>query len=257
MKKYLVLALLAALGGASVQATQAQTAAPSHADAHPHWAYKGALDPLHWGDIEADFAGCKLGHNQSPIDIRKAVKTKLPALAFGYTLGPAEVVNTGHSIQVNLAQGGTLKLDTGNYQLLQFHFHTPSEEKIKGKAYPLVAHLVHRDDTGHLSVAAVLFKLGQENPVLAKIFALMPEHEGAKAELPGGLNAADLLPAHQGYYTFMGSLTTPPCSEGVRWEVLKEPVQMSAAQLAQFQKLYPMNARPVQPLHGRKVQQSR
>jgi len=223
----------------------------------PHWGYEGHAAPAKWGDLQPDFATCKLGAEQSPIDIRGAAKADLPALGLAYTPGAAEVVNNGHTIQVNLSAGGTATLPTGAYQLLQFHFHTPSEEKIAGKSYPLVAHLVHRNAEGKLAVVAVLFKEGKENAALAPVFAAMPSKAEDKASLKDGFNASALLPAKLGYYAFVGSLTTPPCSEGVRWQVLKDPVEISKAQLASFRKLYAMNARPVQPLGKRVVQESK
>ena len=152
--------------------------------------------------------------------------------------------------------GGTVDLASGTYKLVQYHFHVPSEEKIGGKAYAMVAHLVHRDDAGRLAVVAVLFKEGKANPALAKVLAVMPAKEGGKAALESGANAADLLPASHTYYAYVGSLTTPPCSEGVRWQVLKRPVEMSREQLAAIRKLYPMNARPVQALNGRKIEEN-
>lgn len=227
-------------------------AAEGHAK---HWGYTGHEGASHWSELQADYATCKLGKEQSPIDIKGAKKsTDLPALGFDYTNGAAEVVNNGHTIQINLSAGGQVKLASGSYKLLQFHFHTPSEERFNGKAYPLVAHLVHRNDAGQLAVVAVLFKLGKMNPALAKVFDVMPVKAEDKVEMAGGFSPADLLPAKQTYYAFAGSLTTPPCSESVRWQVLKEPVEMSKAQLTQFKKLYPMNARPVQPLNGRVLQ---
>ncbi|NRR30591.1 carbonic anhydrase family protein [Oxalobacteraceae bacterium] len=248
MKKIILPALLAL-------AFTSASAAEKTAEA-PHWSYQGHAGASHWGDLQSDFATCKLGTEQSPIDIRGAVNADLPALGFQYVPSKAEVVNNGHTIQVNLAAGSTVKLASGDYQLLQWHVHTPSEEKVNGKAYPLVAHLVHKNADGKLAVVAVLFKQGKSNPVLAKVFAAMPAKADQKAELAEDFNPADLLPAKQGYYAFKGSLTTPPCSEGVQWQVLKQPVEMSAAQLKTFRKLYPMNARPVQPLNGRTLQQS-
>lgn len=221
---------------------------------HAHWEYKGHAGASHWGELDKAFETCKLGTEQSPIDIRAAKKSgELPAIGFGYTAGDAEVVNNGHTIQVNLPAGGTVKLASGDYKLLQFHFHTPSEEKVNGQAYPLVAHLVHKNDAGELAVVGVLFREGKENAALAKVFAAMPKEEGGKAALDGGFDAAALLPKTQTYWAFKGSLTTPPCSEGVKWQVLQTPVELSKAQLATFRKLYPMNARPVQPLNGRIV----
>jgi carbonic anhydrase len=154
---------------------------------------------------------------------------------------------------VNLPAAGSATLDGVEYKLLQFHFHTPSEEKIDGKSYPLVAHLVHKNAEGQLAVVAVLFKAGKENAALKPVFDHLPAKEGETRKLDVAVDAADLLPANRAYYAFTGSLTTPPCSEEVRWQVLKTPVELSSSQLAAFRKLYRMNARPVQPLNGRKV----
>jgi carbonic anhydrase len=241
-----------ALGAASLSASVAVCAAEGHA---PHWDYqKGHTGPAHWNELEDGFAGCKLGKTQSPIDIRGAKKAKLAPIGFNYAAGDAEVVNNGHTVQVNLSQGGAIKLADGDYALLQFHFHTPSEEKINGKSYPLVAHFVHKNADGKLAVVAVLFKLGKENAALKPVFDALPAKSGDKAALAGGLDPAAILPAGRSYYAYTGSLTTPPCSEGVQWHVLKDGVTLSAAQLKAFQKLYPMNARPVQALNGRSVQ---
>lgn len=244
MKKILLMlaAALAAMGSAQAAGTAA------------HWEYKGKAGAAHWGELEQDFAACKLGKAQSPIDIRHE-KAGAPApIGFGYTAGEADIVNTGHTVQVNLPHGGTAHLASGDYQLVQLHFHTPSEERIHGKRYPLVAHLVHKNAAGELAVVAVLFKEGKENTALKPVFAELPAHEGDHRAIAGEFDAGALLPAGHGYYAYMGSLTTPPCSEGVHWQVMKEPVDISKAQLSAFRKLYPMNARPVQPLNGRVVE---
>ncbi len=227
-------------------------------DDKPHWGYQGKTGAQAWGDLEPGFAVCKLGKFQSPIDIRdaQAKQAALPPLRFAYAPAAAEVVNNGHTIQVNLPAGGTLGLADGDYKLLQFHFHTPSEEKINGRAFPMVAHLVHQDAAGKLAVVAVLFKQGRENAALRTVFANLPAMAGDKRALPAPISLADLLPAERGYYRFKGSLTTPPCSEEVSWQVLKQPVEISKAQLDAFRKLYPMNARPTQPLNGRTVEQN-
>lgn len=233
-------------------------AAPAFAGGgHAHWGYEGHHGATHWGDMEEGFKTCRLGRQQSPIDIEsKAVeKADLKPIGFAYAAGTAEVVNNGHTVQVNLLAGGSANFEGGDHQLLQFHFHTPSEEKIDGKAYPLVAHFVHKNAEGKLAVVAVLFKLGRENAALKPVFGQLPAKEGESLKLES-LDPAAVLPADRAYYAFMGSLTTPPCSEEVRWQVLKTPVEISPGQLAAFQKLYKMNARPVQPLHGRKVQAS-
>jgi carbonic anhydrase len=246
--------LTPAFSSLALAAALAATGTAQAATDHAHWEYKGHAGAAHWGDLDKSFETCKLGGEQSPIDIRGAKKNaELPAIGFGYQAGAAEVVNNGHTVQVNLPEGGTVKLPSGEYRLLQFHFHTPSEEKVNGKAYPLVAHLVHKNDAGELAVVGVLFREGKANAALQKVFDAMPAEEGGKAALDGGFDAAALLPARQGYWAFKGSLTTPPCSEGVKWQVLHQPVEVSKAQLAAFRKLYPMNARPVQPLNGRIV----
>jgi carbonic anhydrase len=222
-----------------------------------HWEYTGKAGAANWSELDQTFATCKLGKEQSPVDIRGAKPAKLAPLAFSYTAGPAQVLNNGHTVQVNLADGGGLDLaEDKRYKLVQFHFHTPSEELIKGKRYPLVAHLVHKNDAGELAAVAVLFKEGKENQALQPIFADLPAAYGEKRALADGFNAETLLPARRGYYAFQGSLTTPPCSEGVRWRVLTTQVDISKQQLAAFRKLYPMNARPVQPLNGRVIQVS-
>ncbi len=232
-------------------------AAEHHGHHAPHWGYGGNAGPGHWGSLEKDFETCKLGHEQSPIDIstKATQKADLPAIGTSYKSSAGELVNNGHTIQVNLADGGAAQLPSGSYRLLQFHFHTPSEEKIDGKHFPLVAHLVHKNEAGNLAVIGVLFKQGKENQALKDIFAALPAHEGKEA-LKSDFDATALLPANLGYYAFKGSLTTPPCSEGVAWQVLKTPVELSRAQLQAFQKVFKMNARPVQPLNGRQVLES-
>lgn len=230
------------------------TSGPSHPP--HHWSYAGATGTTHWAELESDFLTCKSGHQQSPIDIVGVAKTHLPSIGFNYLPAKAEVVNNGHSIQVNLLSGNNqIQLGNDNFKLLQFHFHTPSEEKINGKSYPMVAHMVHRNAEGKLAVVAVLFKLGRENRALRKMFSALPEKEDEKVELVEDFNPADLLPGNKAYYSFMGSLTTPPCTEGVRWQVLEEPVEISKAQFRKFQRLYPMNARPIQPKYHRRVEE--
>lgn len=224
-------------------------------DHKAHWSYSGDQGPAEWGSMEPGFSACKLGKEQSPIDIRNGKVEKLPALGLHYKTSGAEVVNNGHTIQVNLADGGVLDLDGVPYKLVQFHFHTPSEERVNGKSFPMVAHLVHQNSKGELAVVAVLLKEGKANAALDPVFANMPRAEDQKAALDAQVSPIDILPAEHGYYKFMGSLTTPPCTEGVRWQVLEQPVEVSREQIAAFRKLYPMNARPVQPLNARTIEQ--
>lgn len=223
--------------------------------AGPHWEYEGHHGPAHWGEMDKDFEVCGLGKQQSPIDIRATEKKAgLPALAFDYSASPLKIVNNGHTVQVNMDAGGGLLVDGHAYRLAQFHFHTPSEEMVKGSRYSMVAHLVHKDEAGKLAVVAVLIRKGKENAALKTVFDNMPIAAGPVHSVEGlGINVADLLPAKRGYYQFEGSLTTPPCSEGVKWYVLSTPVEASVAQIKAFQKLYRHNARPTQPLNGRVV----
>ncbi|WP_443191530.1 carbonic anhydrase [Pseudomonas indica] len=243
--------LLGAVSALSVSVTLAAEPTPP-----THWSYQGENGPDHWAQMDPGFSTCALGKMQSPIDIRNAVKADLPEIQFDYTAGPAEVVNNGHTIQVTLPKSGSIDIGGSRYELLQFHFHTPSEEKVAGMAFPMVAHFVHKSADGQLAVVAVLIKEGHENPGLAKVLAALPTKEGESHPLEVQLNPADILPPQHGYYAFTGSLTTPPCSENVRWQVLKQPIELSHKQIVSFQHLYPMNARPTQPLNGRKIEES-
>ncbi len=164
--------------------------------------------------------------------------------------------NNGHTVQVNLPAGNTLEVGDQRYELLQFHFHTPSEEHIRGQSSPMVAHFVHKNAAGELGVVAVLIRAGRPNPALEPLFRHLPRAGERIIVDDLSLDLAGVLPKSLGYYDFSGSLTTPPCSEGVHWMVLKEPVTLSARQIDAFRKLVGRNARPVQPLNARLVQES-
>ncbi len=222
------------------------------------WSYEGEHGPTHWGDVKSDYAMCKTGKNQSPIDIKSAVKSDLPPIQFAYQPAQLRIINNGHSIQVNYAEGSFITVGGKPYQLVQFHFHHPSEEKIKGKSFEMVAHLVHKSVEGKLAVVAVLIKKGQANVFIETLWSHLPKEEGLEETLEDvTIDASGLLPAQHGYYTYTGSLTTPPCTEGVTWYVLKTPIELSSAQISQFTHFYKHNARPVQPLDGRVVSESR
>lgn len=223
---------------------------------HQHWAYEGHDGPSHWANLDPGYHVCGTGHRQSPIDIhRKAATPKdLPALVFDYRPAPLDIVDNGHTVQVNYAPGSALLIGGKRYELIQFHFHHPAEEAIDGKHFEMVAHLVHRDSAGELAVVAVPLKEGHENALIAALWSNLPkegDHEPAHAKID--INAGDLVPADHSYYAYSGSLTTPPCSEGVRWSVLEKPMEVSKAQIATFAKRYPDDARPVQSLNGRDV----
>lgn len=221
----------------------------------PHWEYEGEAGPSKWANVDSAFKTCGMGKRQSPIniEIRDAEKGGLKPIAFTWLPGPAEIVNNGHTIQVNLPNSGSARFDGMEYKLVQFHFHTPSEEKIDSMAQHMVAHFVHRAGDSKLAVVGVLFKLGKENATLKPVFDNLPKKKGLTFELKE-FNPADLIPADPTYFAYTGSLTTPPCTEDVKWQVMRTPIEISYAQLAAFKKLYKMNARPVQPLNGRRVQ---
>jgi len=235
--------------------------APAFADEHhPHWSYSGATGPTHWAGMEKEFEACGIGKAQSPIDIRTAAArvADLPEIVFEYKPVPLKIIDNGHTIQVDYAPGSFISVNGVRYELVQFHFHKPSEEKLDGKAFDMVAHLVHKDASGKLAVIAVPLKKGTANKLVATLWKNLPHEKGHEVAVESvTIDAADLLPAKHAYYTFDGSLTTPPCSEGVRWFVLKTPATVSPAEIAAFGKHYPMNARPVQPLNGREVLSSK
>jgi carbonic anhydrase len=250
------------LAGALVAFALVSSAPFALAEGHghpPHWSYNGATGPTHWKSMETEFEACGIGREQSPIDIRtsSAQKTDLPAIRFDYRPGPLKIIDNGHTVQVNVAPGSTIDVGGRRFELVQFHFHRPSEEAIDGKHQDMVAHLVHKDAEGKLGVVAVLLKSGAVNPAVASLWSNLPSRKEVEVAVPGvTIDPAELLPADRAYYTFAGSLTTPPCSEGVAWFVLKNPTTLSPGEIERFARLYPMNARPVQPLNGRVVRAS-
>jgi carbonic anhydrase len=221
----------------------------------PHWAYEGAEGPQHWAALDHSFETCELGQQQSPVDLKPTVKADLPPIKFSYGEIPTEIVNNGHTLQVNVPDYGfTMRVEDRTYKLVQFHFHTPSEYHIEGQAFPLEVHLVHKDENGVLGVVGVLIKEGAVSPLLEQIFWGGPQKPGqTKRLIDVKTDLTALLPKDNTYYRFMGSLTTPPCSEGVNWFEMREPIEASYEQIQKFRSLFPMNARPLQPLNNRLV----
>lgn len=257
-------ALLVGLSGSFPRAARAADAAPPTAThAAPHWAYTGHQGASHWAQIDPQFETCASGHAQSPINIHKPQAADLPALTFDYRTVAPTIVNNGHTVQVNVPPGNVLQVGEHRFELLQFHFHTPSEERIEGRAQPMVAHLVHKDQDGHLGVLAVLLRPARAAGAASasgfdQVLAHLPQHAGETLTVADfQLDLASLLPKDRGYYDFDGSLTTPPCSEGVHWMVLREPVAILGTHIRAFRQLYASNARPVQALHDRVVKVSR
>ena len=232
-------------------------AADDHQMGHgAHWNYSDSTGPTHWHCLSEEYALCDSGKRQSPIDITESIKADLPALVFNYRPIPLIIENNGHTIQITTPEAGELKIGDEAYQLQQFHFHTPSEEAIHGKRTDMVIHLVHQNAQGELAVVAVLLEKGHlANSFIETLWNVMPNAPGKPQhhdEVSIDINQL-LSMDNQNYYTFAGSLTTPPCTEGVKWFILKQTVPFSEGQLAQFKAVCGENARPLQPLNDRQV----
>ncbi|MBE4609228.1 carbonic anhydrase [Vibrio navarrensis] len=213
------------------------------------WGYEGHHGPEHWGNVAKE---CAMGKNQSPINIAQPVEAEMKALELNYAGQAVSVINNGHALQAGVSGNNFLNVDGKSFELKQFHFHTPSENVVKGKQYPLEAHFVHADSEGNLAVVAVMYDTGRQNPLLSELTAKMPT-VGEQVTLSHAFDVAALLPKQQDYYRFNGSLTTPPCSEGVRWFVLKQASELSSSQTEQLMSVMGHNNRPLQPLNARTV----
>ncbi len=249
---------------ADAATTTTTTAAAGH-DAAPHWTYEGEDGPEHWGDLAEAYEACEAGTEQSPIDLTGAVEASdadLPDLTFDYHPSALALMDNGHTVQAAYDPGSTLVVDGETYELKQFHFHAHSEHTVDGKAAPLELHLVHarEDDQGvtHLAVVGVLIVEGAENPAYASVLDHLPTEVTEEPEAVDGqtVDAAALLPTDRTFFHYEGSLTTPPCSEGVSWQVMTTPVELSAGQIAAFTARYDDDFRPVQPLGDRELEVS-
>ncbi len=236
---------------------RAEKAAARTPDGHsPHWSYDGSAGPEAWARLNPEFAKCSTGQRQSPIDIRGGIKVDLDPVQFDYKPVSFGVVDNGHTVQVNVGNGNAIEVQGRRYELVQFHFHRPSEERIDGRQFDMVAHLVHKDPEGRLAVVAVLLDRGSAHAVVQQVWNNLPLEKGEQLDARTPIDLSALLPADRRYYTYMGSLTTPPCSEGVLWMVMQQPVTISQSQINIFARLYPMNARPIQSAAGRLIKQS-
>lgn len=220
------------------------------------WGYAGAVGPAHWAELDPEFSRCARGSRQSPIDIQGGIEVDLDPIAFDYHASGFRVVDDGRTVRVDVDAGNAIEVLGRRYELQQFHFHRPAEERIDGRPFAMVAHLEHRSADGRLAVVAVLLEPGSANPAVQAVWNNLPLEKGEPVVARKRLEPGALLPEEHAYYTYMGSLTTPPCSEGVLWMVMRQPVQLSAAQIAIFARLYPMNARPLQQAAGRLIKQS-
>ncbi len=221
-----------------------------------HWDYDGAAGPDAWGKMRPEFAKCATGQRQSPIDIRGGIAVDLEPIQFDYRPSAFSVIDNGHTVQVNVEAGNSITIMGTRYELVQFHFHRPSEERINGRQYDMVAHLVHKAADGRIAVVAVLLDRGAAQSIVQAVWNNLPLEKGDELRAGTRIDLAQLLPDDKRYYTYMGSLTTPPCSEGVLWMVMKQPVPVSVEQVAIFARLYPMNARPIQQADGRLIKES-
>jgi carbonic anhydrase len=224
------------------------------------WSYQGERGSEHWAELDPQYLACR-GDAQSPIDIRETQKADLPPLRFEYRDAPIDyVINNGHTIRVDYAAGGSadyLIVGTQRFELTQFHFHHPSEESVRGRRSDMVVHLMHRSSDGEVAGVAILVRPGAPNGTVAKLWEHMPATEGRQRVLGLEIDPAKLLPHDLAYFSYTGSQTAPPCTEGVRWFVIKQAITLSRRQIAAFAALYPDDARPLQPRNGRRVQESR
>lgn len=237
--------LCAALG---VTPASAETAG-GHAG--PHWSYEGEGGPEHWGELSPEFKVCELGVEQTPIDLRPGIRSQLTGVVPNFRPMPLKILNNGHTVQVNCAPGSRSLIDGQAFDLLQFHFHHPSEHHLSGQSFDLELHFVHKSAAGQLAVLGVFFRPGAENAGLVPIFAAMPQEATPEVDTGETITLDDLLPAERSFFRYQGSLTTPPCSEGVLWSVFRAPLEASPGQIQQFASLFPNNARPIQGLNRR------
>ncbi len=255
--KYLVLTPTFLFFSSMIVATTLFAGSDEH-NKSEHWSYEGECGPEHWGDLIHKNCKCKLGDMQSPIGISITQKAKLDSINFHYYATPLKIINNGHTMQINYGCGSSISIGNKKYELIQFHFHCPSEHKIHGKSYDMEAHLVHKGAHGELAVIAVFMEEGKENDFIKTLWDNFPKEQGKEyTHTDLKINANQILPKNTAaYYTYHGSLTTPPCSEIVNWFVLKTPIQVSKAELEKFASIFKRDARPIQPQHGRIVKES-
>jgi carbonic anhydrase len=238
---------------AILSATLLSPASVLLADEDSHWSYSGETGPEHWARLAPEFAACGIGVNQSPIDISKTISAELAPLQFDYKGHGTTIVNNGHTVQINVEPGSWLNTGDEDFQLLQFHFHSPSEHKINGELFPLEGHFVHQNSSGALAVVGVLFRAGEWNTDLARIGSAAPQVIDQPEAIDIDIADLELYSGHESYYRYNGSLTTPPCTEGVQWYVLKQPGYIATEQAAEFVTLIGEDARGPQPINARIV----
>jgi carbonic anhydrase len=222
-----------------------------HAAHPPHWTYEGEEGPSHWGELDASYAACSTGQEQSPIDIAAPAEQDLTNISFHYQPSQLNILNNGHTVQVNYDAGSYIELDGVRYDVLQFHYHSPSEHTVDGEAFPAEIHIVHKNADGNLAVVGVLLREGASNAAYEPFIDNLPVSESEAKDAGVTVDAAGLLPTEQNTYRYDGSLTTPPCSEGVKWLLMTTPVELSSEQLDKLDAIFEANNRPVQPVGER------
>lgn len=228
-----------------------------HKKEKTHWSYSGKEGPEHWSELNPEYSPCNNGYSQSPINISRTYLTKLKPLSLNYKSAGIDLINNGHTIEERIKPGSNAIIDGQKYNLLQFHFHTPSEHTVNGKHYPMELHLVHENNSGQIAVVGIFFKKGKPNSTLQKLINNLPE--GINKPVVNKnikIDIEKLLPSERSYFHYFGSLTTPACKEGVSWNIFTTPVEASQKQIEIFHKIMGNNARPVQPLHNRFILQS-
>jgi carbonic anhydrase len=220
-----------------------------------HWDYLGVEGPKHWGLLSKEYVSCETGSKQSPVNIQtQGLSHHQEELKFNYNISELHEIYNGHTIQVSHESGGNIALNKHTYKLRQFHFHEPSEHHIDGKTFPMEMHLVHQDETGHILVIAVMMDIGPEHKVLKKLLSWLPNQIGSETSIPMEGSLREILPKNTHHYTYNGSLTTPPCTEGVKWLVFTEPINISEESVKTFLAVIGNNARPIQPLGNRHIE---
>jgi carbonic anhydrase len=226
---------------------------PALAPASAHWTYEGEEGPSHWGELDPAYEMCEKGKSQSPIDISTPSEQDLANIVFHYKPGEVNILNNGHTTQVNYDAGSYIELDGARYDVVQFHYHTPSEHEIKGNLFAAELHIVHKSADGELAVIGLLLQEGSENTAFDPFINNLPAEKSEEKDAGVMIDIADLLPGVQTTFRYSGSLTTPPCSEGVHWLVMTNPVELSSGQLSKLESLFDGNNRPVQPLNDRSL----
>ncbi|MEJ2533388.1 MAG: carbonic anhydrase family protein [Halioglobus sp.] len=248
MKKFLTITVVAGLLCSTVQLA---------AEEEIHWTYSGETGPANWGALSEEFAACRVGKNQSPIDIRtdQLLEVRLPPINLDYQGETTSIINNGHTLQVNVSGSNTLTAEGEKFELSQFHFHSPSEHQIDGEAFPLEAHFVHKNSNGDIAVVGLLFQLGEKNEDLEILGVAAPGQVGETAPITHSLAQKLTMPIRhiKRYYRYSGSLTTPPCSEGLRWYVIPVAATISSEQIDNYIALIGKDARGPQPINARIV----